>query len=137
MVVTTSTCSFYQNNNTIIAKPLHFFYPHGDLVLKNKRVLPSTQYDTFFYILYETATTNLKATRIQSKLNKMTPFIYLLLDIDECSSSPCENGGICHDQINAFNCSCVLGFNGTTCQNSEYWASNLANILFTHVCKRK
>ena len=35
--------------------------------------------------------------------------------MDECSSGPCENGGICMDHVNGFNCTCVRGFTGTAC----------------------
>ena len=44
-------------------------------------------------------------------------------DIDECKSNPCKNGGTCGDLINGFNCSCVLGFDGTLCEHSEYSVS--------------
>ena len=45
------------------------------------------------------------------------------VDIDECHSKPCMNGGLCTDsntddaiQINAFTCSCVVGFQGVRCE---------------------
>ena len=41
---------------------------------------------------------------------------YLLSDINECKSSPCENGATCNDDVNAYNCSCVDGYNGTHCE---------------------
>ena len=33
-----------------------------------------------------------------------------LTDINECSSSPCENGGTCSDAVNEYSCSCVAGY---------------------------
>ena len=39
-------------------------------------------------------------------------------DIDECSSLPCLNGGICSDGINSFTCQCQLGYTGSTCESS-------------------
>ena len=36
--------------------------------------------------------------------------------MDECSSSPCENGAICMDRVNGFNCTCVPGYTGTRCE---------------------
>ena len=33
--------------------------------------------------------------------------INYITDIDECASSPCENGGTCTQGINLYNCSCV------------------------------
>ena len=40
----------------------------------------------------------------------------LLLDVDECASGPCKNGGSCSDQIDGYNCSCQPGFNGSRCE---------------------
>ena len=38
------------------------------------------------------------------------------VDIDECASGPCSNGGTCvQHQLNAFRCECPQGFQGT-CQ---------------------
>ena len=44
----------------------------------------------------------------------------IFVDINECGSSPCKNGGQCNNLVNGFNCTCVAGFNGTLCQNSKY-----------------
>jgi EGF-like domain len=40
------------------------------------------------------------------------------IDIDECSTAPCLNGGTCHDHINSFKCSCPIGFTGVRCQTN-------------------
>ena len=45
----------------------------------------------------------------------------IISEINECISSPCQNGGNCHDQINQYNCSCLPGFNGTHCENGFYY----------------
>ena len=37
-------------------------------------------------------------------------------DIDECSSSPCQNGGSCYDQVNGYFCTCQQGYNGNECE---------------------
>ena len=37
--------------------------------------------------------------------------------IGQCSSSPCQNGGSCTDQINDYTCNCVNGYDGTNCEN--------------------
>ncbi|CAL1576609.1 unnamed protein product [Knipowitschia caucasica] len=37
-------------------------------------------------------------------------------NIDECSSSPCQNGGTCVDQLNGFSCTCTSQWTGPLCQ---------------------
>ena len=44
--------------------------------------------------------------------------LHLFLDIGECASDPCHNGGICIDEINAFTCICISGYTGVTCETS-------------------
>ena len=41
------------------------------------------------------------------------------LDINECSSSPCRNGGMCVDQVNGYVCNCQPGYQGVHCQTSK------------------
>ncbi|CAH1785690.1 unnamed protein product [Owenia fusiformis] len=38
------------------------------------------------------------------------------LEIVECDSSPCQNGGTCQDGVNGYNCSCSPGYEGVNCQ---------------------
>ena len=45
--------------------------------------------------------------------------MFLLVDINECASDPCENGGVCNDQVNGFTCDCQAGYDGETCENSK------------------
>ena len=42
--------------------------------------------------------------------------VIVYLDIDECVSNPCQNGGVCKDQINGFVCTCAGQFTGTLCE---------------------
>ena len=43
----------------------------------------------------------------------------LHLDIDECQSNPCQNGGNCVDGVNSFTCTCADGYTGTVCGTGE------------------
>ena len=38
-----------------------------------------------------------------------------LADINDCSPNPCQNGGICTDEVNNYKCSCVAGYTGYNC----------------------
>jgi len=37
-------------------------------------------------------------------------------DVDDCSGSPCLNGGTCKDGMNSYTCVCVPGYSGTDCE---------------------
>lgn len=36
-------------------------------------------------------------------------------DINECLPEPCQNGGMCIDRLNGFECECMPGFTGYVC----------------------
>jgi len=38
------------------------------------------------------------------------------MDINECMDTECLNGGTCVDEVAAFRCQCVKGFNGEICE---------------------
>lgn len=47
-------------------------------------------------------------------------WFFLMLDIDECQSSPCIQGN-CSDIVNEYRCHCFPGFEGLQCQiGTEY-----------------
>ena len=52
------------------------------------------------------------------------PYYFLLsivyTDIDECASSPCQNGGTCTDGVNSYTCTCVAGYEGDNCETGQY-----------------
>lgn len=39
-------------------------------------------------------------------------------EINECASSPCQNGGTCTDVVNGVTCACRPGFSGLLCQTN-------------------
>eukprot|EP00794_Sanderia_malayensis_P003012 gene3012-3470_t len=41
------------------------------------------------------------------------------IDINECASNPCYNGGVCYNYVNYYSCSCPPGSYGSRC-----WADN-------------
>ena len=45
--------------------------------------------------------------------------LVVLTDINECASDPCQNNGSCTDMVNAYECSCEAGYNGTHCENGN------------------
>ena len=53
--------------------------------------------------------------------NKLHIFITftIFVDIDECASRPCQNGGNCTDIVNGHTCDCVAGYDGANCENGN------------------
>ena len=52
-------------------------------------------------------------TRFRLKTN-----ILDVVDIDDCKSNPCENGGNCTDALNNYTCKCAPGYTGDNCKTS-------------------
>ena len=48
-------------------------------------------------------------------INLICFYKFHLTDINECASDPCKNGGICHDTINGYTCSCAAGYTDPQC----------------------
>ena len=51
--------------------------------------------------------------------SQLIPFL-LYSDVDECASSPCQNGGSCVDIINGYYCACKSGYHGLHCEQGEF-----------------
>lgn len=39
------------------------------------------------------------------------------VNINECSSMPCKNGGSCKDDVNGYSCTCSPGYTGQQCES--------------------
>ena len=44
-----------------------------------------------------------------------------VIDINECESRPCKNGGTCKNLINDYSCTCALGYSGKSCETGKYF----------------
>ena len=57
------------------------------------------------------------------------------VDIDDCASSPCQNGATCSDGINSYSCTCNLGYTGANCEigkkKIKYYLLILYEDLYT------
>ena len=47
--------------------------------------------------------------------------IPLVVDADECSSRPCQNGATCSTpEFDMYKCACLTGYTGTNCEIGNY-----------------
>ena len=46
------------------------------------------------------------------------PTLLLFLGDPFCASNPCQNGGICSEGFISFNCECLPGWTGPTCEEN-------------------
>lgn len=42
------------------------------------------------------------------------------LDVDECASSPCQNGATCNNGRDNYTCTCAAGWTSTNCDVGRY-----------------
>jgi len=49
----------------------------------------------------------------------LTQYALLSLDVDECSSNPCMNGGSCQDDVDGYSCACIAGYSGVHCETGK------------------
>ena len=55
---------------------------------------------------------------VYAALNSLLLYYYTYIDVNECSSDPCQNGGTCTDGVASYTCACSSGFSGTDCETS-------------------
>lgn len=44
-----------------------------------------------------------------------TNYSFFHVDVDECLSNPCQNGGTCVDNSGSHSCICLAGWTGQNC----------------------
>ena len=55
-----------------------------------------------------------------------------VLELNECSSSPCLNNGTCFSDLNNYRCECPVGFTGQNCEGmfcTECYQAQCRNIV--------
>ena len=60
---------------------------------------------------------------IKSKPIWILPWFFsysLVVDINECDSTPCQNGATCLNNANMYRCICPNGWFGTNCQEGKF-----------------
>ena len=56
--------------------------------------------------------------------------VFNILDILECASDPCLNGGTCNDEIGYYTCTCLEGYTGDRCETSMPTIALYTNLHF-------
>ena len=46
-------------------------------------------------------------------------------EVNECTSSPCQNQAQCVDEKNSYSCTCQAGWSGTNCQTGTYHCNDV------------
>ncbi|XP_043830122.1 coagulation factor IX [Dromiciops gliroides] len=57
-----------------------------------------------------------EAREVFENTEKATEFWKEYVDGNQCESNPCLNGGVCKDEINAYECWCQRGYEGKNCE---------------------
>ena len=72
------------------------------------------------------------------KISTKQFFFFNNSEVNQCSPSPCKNGGTCSERNNRFECTCTIGFKGVTCEGKliliGWFSYNLFVITFNKFC---
>uniref|UniRef100_A0A3B5QWZ1 Coagulation factor IX n=1 Tax=Xiphophorus maculatus TaxID=8083 RepID=A0A3B5QWZ1_XIPMA len=66
---------------------------------------------------------------------KTMQFWSLYTDGDQCESKPCQNGGVCEDELSSYKCWCKKGFIGKNCEIETAKQCSINNGGCAHFCK--
>ena len=58
-------------------------------------------------------------------------------DTDECASHPCQHSGTCSDRVNGYTCTCVSGYEDTTCGTGKYHIGVIIKLLSRNIYTNK
>ena len=47
------------------------------------------------------------------------PSFLFLIDTNDCDPNPCQNGGLCADNVGSYTCTCADGYEGDNCETGE------------------
>ena len=59
--------------------------------------------------------------------------MYTVLDVDECESNPCQNGGTCEDGVGAYSCTCIAGYTGENCETGMQIINDILGIHLANI----
>ena len=54
-----------------------------------------------------------------SRVNCFLSIEFRAVDVDECSSFPCQNDGSCTDYVDSYTCECQPDFTGEDCETGN------------------
>lgn len=56
----------------------------------------------------------------------------MFADVNECTSVPCKNNGLCVNRKGGFNCVCQNGYKGQTCENGKQKDNQSENKVYRY-----
>ena len=58
----------------------------------------------------------------------------LIVDVDECSGRPCQNGASCSmPKFDMYSCQCAAGYSGTNCETGNYVLQKMIALFVSHI----